>query len=111
MVLLPAPAGPSMAMMSLRAENSVIGKGNDCTRGKEGDSDVLVFLRLLAVAGEQLTALRAGRGSGGRFGRGDLNQRAISYSNKVQLARGQQRIDCFLHSRAGNEVTKESLDL
>src|SRR5882724_7014586 len=34
MVLLPAPAGPSMAMMSLRAEVAVIPGSDNCTRGE-----------------------------------------------------------------------------
>src|SRR5882724_8451176 len=36
MVLLPAPAGPSMAMMSFRAVVAVIPENNDCTRCEWG---------------------------------------------------------------------------
>src|SRR5208282_3231210 len=34
MVLLPAPAGPSIAMMSLRWDGSVIGRTEHCTRSE-----------------------------------------------------------------------------
>src|SRR2546425_9768809 len=35
MVLFPAPAGPSMAMISLREEDSLIRRTGDCTRSTE----------------------------------------------------------------------------
>src|SRR5256712_12399309 len=35
MVLFPAPAGPSMAMISLREEESLIRRTGDCTRSTE----------------------------------------------------------------------------
>src|SRR5262245_435309 len=107
-VLFPAPAGPSMAMMSLRG--SFILNGRFYTSGAE---DRIALCPRSFSADRDARAARIGsrRTVGGfRPFRRNLDVGTISNADKAQFPGRQQRINCFFHARTRNQVRKEALD-
>src|SRR3954467_7338277 len=87
MVLLPAPAGPSMAM----------------TRRLAGLGEVPLMPALLRAP------LRA-RARVGTLGR-DLDERARAHVHERELTRGEQRVHRFLDARARSEHREHRFNL
>src|SRR3954453_10909758 len=105
MVLFPAPAGPSMAMISLGACGGWVG----CW--------FIVAARLYTGRGGQESnstrQLLRCTGRGGHrdnLRRSDLQHRSSRDVHEAQLAGGQQRVDRLFHLRAGDELSEERLE-
>src|SRR5678815_2258523 len=103
MVLLPAPAGPSMAIISLRGEESVIRRSCDSTWVDGGTLGWGERRGLSHTLGPRL-------GHIGYLGRRHLQHRSASRSQKTQFPRRQESIDCFLDARARNQRPEKYFD-
>src|SRR5713101_4696430 len=102
MVLLPAPAGPSMAIMSLRLGAVIVTcerEVKDCTREQ---SLLTCFWRRSRDMAPRDGSVSSNGGHGFRSRRRDLQQRAIAHVHKTQLTRGDERVKRLAHTGAGN---------
>src|ERR1700691_698783 len=99
MVLLPAPAGPSMAMINLRGEWSFILRVDDCTRRIRWTRDGLFGC-----------AARPDGRDNWFFRRSDLEHRSSAAVNEAQFAGRQQCVYSLFHAAASHEVSKEGFE-